>query len=113
MDDIHDESAFGKLYYDVSTSKAHGDFVWNPLMAFPDARRFRLHAVDAEHVGIVVDLMTPMFDDIVSNMEASCVTPVHATMRSVVKKVVADIGDRVATVRASNPELHLGIEGNS
>ena len=113
MDDIHDESAFRKLYYDVSTSKAHGDFVWNPLMAFPDGRRFPLHAFDATHVGIVVDLMMPMFDSVVSNVEASCVTPVHATVRSVVKKIVADIGDRVATVRASNPDLHLGLERSS
>ena len=35
IDEVDKGSRFSEIYYDVSTAKSHGQFVWNPLMVRP------------------------------------------------------------------------------
>ena len=67
MEDVDVDSAFSRLYYDVSTSKTHGELIWNPLMVFPDAREFSFDSFGVEGIGLVLDLMIPMFKEILRN----------------------------------------------
>ena len=35
MDSVDDDSDFAETYYDVATTKTHGEMIWNPLMVNP------------------------------------------------------------------------------
>ena len=110
MEDVDVDSAFSRLYYDVSTSKTHGELIWNPLMVFPDAREFSFDSFGVEGIGLVLDLMIPMFKEILRNAGSSCITPKHAVVMSVVNQIIEDISNSVAGVKASNPEVYFSAQ---
>ena len=55
MDAVDAHSPFSQVYYDVSTSKTHGQFIWSPLMVRPEGRGTHLDAFNVGHTGLVLD----------------------------------------------------------
>ena len=110
MDHLQDKSTFERLYYDVATSKAHGSMIWNPLMVLPDARSFRFHSFHSGYIGLVLDLMMPMYEAIVQHTGTSCTVSQHASVMSVVKASINGIRNLVTAAKASDPQVHLGIQ---
>ena len=110
MKDVDVDSAFGKAYYDMSTSKTHGELIWNPVMVFPYTRRFRFDSFTGETIGLVIDLMLPLFEGILENTAPSCTSPEHAVVIPIVKAIIEDVRKSVAEIRASNPQWYIGIE---
>ena len=68
---VNDDSTFAKFYYDVATEKTHGRFIWNPLMVRPDAREFRFDPFSTENTGLVINLMLPMYEEVIENTTSS------------------------------------------
>ena len=109
MGNVNDDSAFAKLYFDVATSKVHGEFIWNSLMVYPDARAFRIHSLSVESSPLVIELMLPLHSEIIANPVSSCTVPEHSTVMSIVRATTEDIREAVAVIQASDPELYLGL----
>ena len=102
--DVDQDSTFSKVYYDVATEKTHGRFIWNPLMVRPDARKFRFDPFNGENTELVMDLMLPMFTEVIENTGSSCGTPEHAAVMSVVGALIRDIQRAVRETAASIAE---------
>ena len=111
MDEVDADSPFSQVYYDVSTSKTHGQFVWSPLMVRPEGRGTHVDSFNVGHIGLVLDLMLPMFEEILGNTTHTCTVREHATVMSIVKAIQKDIGESVVAIKASNPCMHLGVDG--
>ena len=101
------DSIFSQLYYDVSTSKSHGEMIWNPLMVYPDAREFRFHSFSAEGTGLVLSLMLPLFTEILENTQSTCTTSEHSTVTSVIRLILKELQESVDVTRASDSQLYL------
>lgn len=110
MNEVDTDSPFARVYYDVSTSKTHGELIWNPLMVRPEGRGTHLDAFNVGNIGLVMDLMLPLFEETFENTASSCTVPEHAAVTGVVKAIVEDIRVSVAAVKASDPSMHLGLE---
>ena len=115
---VDENSTFSIFYYDVSAEKIHGKFIWNPLMVQPDAREFQFHPFNDENTGLVLDLMLPMYEEVIENTGSTCLTSSHALVRLVVKAVFEDIRNAVRAAIASNPEWYghferLSLPGDS
>ena len=113
MDHLKDRSAFARLYYDVATSKAHGTMIWNPLMVLPDARSFRFHSFHPGYIGLVLDLMLPMYEDVITHTATSCIVSKHAVVMSIVRAIIAEVQNSIATVKDADSDLHLGVRPTS
>ena len=113
METVDPDSPFSQVYYDVSTSKTHGQFVWNPLMVRPEGRGTNVDSFNVGNIGLVLDLMLPPFEDILGNTANTCTVREHATVMSIVKATFKDIRGSAATIKASNPCMHLGVDGLS
>ena len=110
MDRVDNDSAFSRGYYDVSTSKTHGQFIWSPLMVRPEGRGTDLDSFNVGYIGLVLDLMLPLFEEVLENTNPSCNNRKHAVVMSIVKAIGKDIRDSVAKVKASDPDRHIGHE---
>ena len=109
MDAVDRNSAFSRIYYKVSTSKTHGQFVWSPLMVRPEGRGTHLDSFNVGSIGLVLDLMLPLFEEVIENTSPSCNNREHAVVMSIVRSITANIRESVAEVKASNPDMHLGL----
>ena len=109
MDAVDSGSAFSCVYYDVSTSKTHGQFIWSPLMVRPEGRGTHLDSFSVGNVGLVLDLMVPLFEEVLENTIQSCNKREHALVMSIVRAITTDIRESVAKVKTSNPDMHLGL----
>ena len=63
-------------------------------MIRPDARQFSFHPFNAENTGLVIDLMLPMYEEVIGNTAPSCVTSSHTLVMSVVKAALQVAGRR-------------------
>ena len=100
-------SSFSQVYYDVSTSKNHAEMILNPLMVQPEGRGTSVDSFSVGHIGLVMDLMLPLYEDILENAARSCSVPDHGVVMSFVRTVFRDIEGMVDAVRATNPDMHL------
>ena len=113
MGKVDPDSPFSQIYYDVSTSKTHGQFVWSPLMVRPEGRGTHVDSFNVGNIGLVLDLMLPPFEEILDNTATTCTVREHVTVMSIVKASFKDIRGSVAMIKASNPSMHLGVDGLS
>lgn len=109
IDKVDKGSKFSEIYYDVSTSKGHGQFLWNPLMVRPEGRGTHIDPFSIGDIALVMELMMSLFEEILENTTESCSKPEHGVVMGIVKAAVADINNSIAEVKASNPEMHGGI----
>ena len=109
MDKVDKGSKFSEIYYHVSTAKSHGQFVWSPLMVRPEGRGTHIDPFSVGDIGLVMDLMMPLFEEILENTAKSCGKPEHKVVMSIVKAAIADINNSVAEIKSSDPEVHGGI----
>ena len=111
MDVVDGGSAFSEVYYDVSTSKTHGQFIWSPLMVGPEGRGTHVDPFNVGKIGLVLDLMLPLFEEVLDNATSSCTAAEHVTVTAIVKAIFKDIRESVAEIKESNPSMHLGVDG--
>jgi hypothetical protein len=109
MDKVDKGSEFSERYYRVSTAKSHGQFVWNPLMVRPEGRGTHIDPFSVGNIALVMDLMMPLFEEILENTAESCGKPEHSVVMGIVKAAIADINNSVAEIKASDPEMHGSI----
>ena len=109
IDEVDKGSRFSEIYYDVSTAKSHGQFVWSPLMVRPEGRGTHPDPFSVGLIALVMELMMPLFEEILENTAESCSNPDHSVVMDITKAVIADINNSVAEIKASNPEMHGGI----
>lgn len=109
IDKVDKGSKFSRIYYDVSTAKSHGQFVWSPLMIRPEGRGTHIDSFSLGHIGLAIDLMMPPFEEILEKTVESCGKTEHSVVMGIVKAVIADINNSVAEIKSSNPEMHGGI----
>ena len=110
IDEVDKGSKFSDIYYDVSSAKSHGQFVWNTLMVAPvKGRGTQLDPFSVGNIALVIELMMPLFEEILENTTKSCSKPEHSVMMGIVKAAIADINNSVAEIKASNPGIHGGI----
>ena len=102
-------SKFSKIYYRVSTAKSHGQFVWSPLMVRSEGRGTHIDPFSVGNIALVMDLMMPLFEEILENTAESCGEPEHSVVMGIVKAAISDINNSIAEVKASDPEMHGGI----
>jgi len=109
IDKVDKGSKFSEIYYDVSTSKSHGQFVWSPLMVRPQGRGTHIDPFSVGDIALVMELMMPLFEEILENATQSCSKLEHSVVMGIVKAAIADINNSIAEIKASNPEIHGGI----
>ncbi len=109
MDKVDKGSEFSERYYRVSTAKSHGQFVWNPLMVRPEGRGTYIDPFSVGDIALIMELMMPLFEEILENTAESCGKPEHGVVMGIVKAAIADINNSVAEIKASKPEMHGGI----
>ena len=109
MDEVDKGSEFSERYYRVSTAKSHGQFVWNPLMVRPEARGTSIDPFSVGDIALILDLMMPLFEEILDNAANSCGKPEHSVVMGIVKAAIADINNSVAEINASDTKMHGGI----
>ena len=109
IDTVDQGSKFSEIYYDVSTSKSHGQFVWNSLMVRPEGRGTQLDPFSVGNIALVMELMMPLFEEILANTAQSCSKPEHSVVMGIVEATIADINNSIAEIKASNPEIHGSI----
>ena len=110
MDAVDADSPFSQVYYDVSTSKTHGQFLWSPLMVRAEGRGTHVDSFSVGGIGLVLDLMLPSFEEILGNTTTTCTVREHATAMAIVKAIFKDIRESVTAIKASNPSMHLGVD---
>lgn len=113
MDIVDKDSAFSEIYYDVSTSKTHGEFLWSPLMVRAEGRGTHVDSFNVGDIGLVLDLMLPLFEEILENTGPSCTVGRHGVVMSIIRVIFKDIRESVAAVKESNPEMHRGVDSPS
>ena len=109
MDLVDGGSSFSKVYYDVSTSKNHAEMILNAIMVRPEGRGTQVDSFSVGNIGLVMDLMLPLYEDILENAARSCSVPDHAVVMSFVETAFRDIEEMVDAVRATDPDRHLGV----
>ena len=102
-------SKFSELYYRVSTAKSHGQFLWNPLMVGPAGRGTYIDAFSVGDIALVMELMMPLFEEVLENTAESCGKSEHSVVMSIVRAAIADINNSIAEIKTSDPEMHGGI----
>ena len=107
MDLVDGRSSFSQVYYDVSTSKNHAEMILNPIMVRPEGRGTNVDSFSVGNIGLVMDLMLPLYEDILENAARSCSVPEHGVVMSLVRTAFRDIEVMVDTVRSTDPDMHL------
>ena len=79
-------------------------------MVLPDARSFRFHSFDPGYIGLVLNLMLPLYRDTIRYTQESCTVPQHTAVVSVVMAVISEVRIAVTAVKESDPGLHLGVQ---
>ena len=103
------ESDFWRDYYDVSTAKSHGQLIWNPLIVVAEGIGVSVDGFTVGNIGLVMDLMVPLYEEILEIAVSYCASPEHAMAMEVVRAVIADIRESAEVVKASNPSMHRGL----
>ena len=106
MKTVDQGSIYSGIYYEVFASKGHGEFIWNPLMIRAEGRGTDIDSFSMGSLGLILDLMMPLFQEIIGNTKGSCARSDHSTVMEVVAEVISDINKSIETIRSSNPEMH-------
>ena len=109
MDKVDKGSKFSERYYRVSTAKSHGQFLWSPLMVRSEGRGTHIDPFSVGDIALIMELMMPLFEEILENTAESCGKPEHSVVMGIVKAAIADINNSVAEIKASDPEMHGSI----
>ena len=109
MDKVDKGSEFSERYYRVSTAKSHGQFLWSPLMVRSEGRGTHIDPFSVGDIALIMELMMPLFEEILENTAESCGKPEHSVVMGIVKAAIADINNSVAEIKASDPEMHGSI----
>lgn len=110
MNHVDKGSMFSEIYYNVATSKTHGNFIWNPLMVGPGGRSVSFDPFSVGGIGLVLDLMMPVFEELLENTAQTCTTPEHRIVRDIVRAIFKNVNDSIADIKASDPSMHLGLD---
>ena len=78
-------------------------------MVRPEGRGTHIDPFSVGDIALVMELMMPLFEEILENTTQSCSKPEHGVVMGIVKAAIADINNSIAEVKASNPEMHGGI----
>ena len=109
IDKVDKGSKFSRIYYDVSTAKSHGQFVWSPLMIRPEGRGTHIDSFSVGDIALVMELMMPLFEEVLENTAKLCSKPEHSVVMGIVKAAIADINNSIAEIKASDPGMHGSI----
>ena len=110
MEVVEDDSAFSRFYYKMSTSKTHANLILNPVMVRPQGRGTSLDSFSVGDIGLVLNLMLPLYEEILDNSTASCSTAEHGIVMLVVKSIFEDVRQSVEVVRATDASMHGGLD---
>lgn len=110
MSAVDKDSKFSEIYYAVSTSKTHGEFIWNALMVGTQVRGTQIDSFTVGNIGLVLDLVLPLFKEILENTVPTCTKPEHAIVMNIVRAIIRDVNGCVARIKASYPDMHGGLD---
>ena len=113
IDEVDKGSSWSDIYYDVATSKGHGRFLWNPLMVRAESSSVRVDGFSVGGVALALELVLPLFKEIVENTRSGCLTPEHGVVIGVIGEVIRNIEDSVVAIKASDPGMHGGVTGKT
>ena len=106
MKTVDQGSIYSGTYYGVFASKSHGEFIWSPLMVRPEGRGTHIDSFSVGDIGLILDLMMPLFREILENTTGSCSKPDHTAVWGVVTEFLSEISDSIERVKSSHPEMH-------
>lgn len=110
IDQVDKGSEFSEIYYNVATSKTHGRFIWNPLMVRPEGRGVTFDPFSVGGIGLVLDLMMPVFEELLENTAQTCTTPEHRIVRDIVRALFKNVNGSIADIKEADPSMHLGLD---
>ena len=61
------------------------------------------------NIALVMELMMPLFEEILENTTKLCSKPEHSVVMGIVRAAIADINNSIAKIKASNPDIHGSI----
>ena len=110
MDEVDSGSYFSRIYYEVSTSKSHGEFIWGLMTGPAKSGAISVDSFSVGNIGLVMDLMLPLFEEILDNTTSSCTKSEHALVMDIVRDIIGNVRDSVASIKASDPRMHRSLE---
>ncbi len=110
IDEVDNVSHFSRVYYDVSTSKGHGEFIWGLVAGPVESGVISVDSFTVGNIGLVMDLMLPLFEEILDNTTSSCTKSEHAVVMDIVRNITGNVRDSVSSIKASDPRMHRGLE---
>ena len=108
IDAVDKGSSWSDIYYDVATSKGHGRFLWNPLLVGTEGSSVHVDGFSVGGVALALELVMPLFREIVENTQSGCLTSKHGAVMGVVRKITRHVEDSIAAINASDPGMHGG-----
>lgn len=110
IDQVDKGSKCSEIYYNVATSKTHGNFIWNPLMVGPGGRGVSSDPFSVGGIGLVLDLMMPVFEELLENTAQTCTTPEHRIVSDIVRAIIKIVNGSIADIKKADPSMHLGLD---
>ena len=105
MEDVGDEVQSHRMFYEVSSSDVHGEFLFGGFIDRPPGvGSISVYSFSTAWIDSILDEMVPMFGHIVENTASSCSIPEQTLIMDVAKAICGDISRFVTQIKGS-PQL--------
>ena len=104
---VDKNSIFLDRYYAFATSKTHGEFILGFAGIRPaHARVISIDSYSVGNIGSVLEFMTPLFKEILTNACGSCPKPEHIGILRIIEAFILKIDSAITAIKSSNPAIH-------
>ena len=104
---VDKNSASLNKYYDVATSKTHGQFIMGDTGIRPSlSRSISVDSFSVGNIALVLEFTMPHFEKVLLNACASCTNPEHRHVLGIVRTVIAETNKVISDIKSTNPDMH-------
>ena len=102
MEDVGDRAQSHRMFYELSSSDVHGELLHGGFIDHPlGVGTISVDYFSTVWVYSILDVMVPMFGQIVENAANSCSIPKQTTMMDVAKAICGDITQSVTHIKGT------------
>ena len=79
-------------------------------MVRPEGRGVTFDPFSVGGIGLVLDLMMPVFEELLVNTAQTCTTPEHRIVRDIVRALFKNENGSISDIKEADPSMHLGLD---
>ena len=100
-------SASLNKYYDVATSKTHGQFILGDTGISPSlSGSIYSDPFNTGNIALVLEFTIPHFEKVLVNACASCTNPEHRYVLGIWRTVISETNKAISDIKSTNPDMH-------